>query len=142
MQFDFPPVEDESQRAAIENAIGQCVRVFYEKGVQDPLLGSVFADAIPDLEGHIQIVQNFWSKSLLGTERYEGQPFASHIKLPIEPEHFRRWLDLFVESARETLPQTQAEQAIAKATHMAQCFQSGLFPFTGADGKPSRTPPQ
>jgi hemoglobin len=141
MQFDFPKIHDEMQRAAIETAIGQCVRAFYAKGVKDPLLGSVFADSISDLDHHIEIVQNFWSKSLLGTERYEGQPFAAHVKLPIEPEHFQRWLELFVEAAQETLPATQAEQAIAKASHMAQCFQSGLFPFTGKDGKPSRLPP-
>jgi hemoglobin len=24
---------------------------------------------------------------------------------------------------------------------MAQCFQAGIFPFTGSDGKPSRHPP-
>jgi hemoglobin len=142
MQFDFPKIQDEAQRATIEDAIGHCIHAFYEKGIRDPLLGSIFANSIPDLESHIQIVRNFWSKSLLGTERYEGQPFAAHVNLPIEPEHFNRWLELFVESARETLPETQAEQAIAKATHMAQCFQSGLFPFTGADGKPSRLPPQ
>jgi hemoglobin len=142
MQFDFPKIHDEGQRAAIDKAIGECVRAFYAKGVTDPLLGSIFADAIPDLESHVEIVHNFWSKSLLGTERYEGQPFGVHVNLPIEPEHFQRWLELFVEAARETLPQTQAEQAIAKASHMAQCFQSGLFPFTGKDGRPSRLPPQ
>lgn len=141
MQFDFPKIQDEAQKAVIEVAIDRCVHVFYEKGLRDPLLGSIFANSIPDLESHIQIVRNFWSKSLLGTERYEGQPFAAHVKLPIEPEHFQRWLELFIETARETLPETQAEQAIAKASHMTQCFQSGLFPFTGADGKPSRLPP-
>jgi hemoglobin len=142
VQFDFPPVKDETQRAAIEDAIGQCVQAFYEKGIRDPLLRSVFVNSIPDLESHLKIVRDFWSRSLLGTERYEGQPFAAHVKLPIEPEHFKRWLELFVETARETLPDTQAEQAVAKATHMTQCFQSGLFPFTGPDGKPSRSPPQ
>lgn len=142
MQFDFPPVKDEIERAAIEDAIGQCVHAFYEKGIRDPLLGPVFVNSIPDLDGHMQIVRNFWSKSLLGTERYEGQPFAAHVKLPVEPEHFERWLKLFAETARETLPQTQAEQAVAKATHMTQCFQSGLFPFMGPDGRPSRSPPQ
>ena len=141
MQFDFPKIQDEAQKAAIEDAIDRCVHVFYEKGLRDPLLGSIFANSIPDLDSHIQIVRNFWSKSLLGTERYEGQPFAAHVKLPIEPKHFQRWLELFIETARETLPETQAEQAIAKASHMTQCFQSGLFPFTGADGRPSRLPP-
>ncbi|MBY6242512.1 group III truncated hemoglobin [Methylosinus sp. Sm6] len=138
--FEFPVVQDEAERAAIETAISAFVRGFYDKGLADPLIGPVFA-AIPDLDGHLAIIENFWSKSLLRTERYEGHPFSVHVNLPIEPEHFTRWLELFVEAARESLPTTQAEQAIAKATHMAQCFQGGLFPFTGADGRPSRHPP-
>ena len=142
MTFDFPPVDDAGERAEIEESIKACVHAFYAKGAADPLLGPIFAGAIPDLEGHMTIVANFWSKSLLKTERYDGHPFASHIDLPIEPEHFSRWLELFVETAKETLPQAQAEQAVAKASHMAQCFQSGLFPFTGPDGKPARLPPQ
>jgi hemoglobin len=141
MQFEFPEVQDEAERARIETAIGECVRAFYAKGVADPLLGPVFTGAIPDLDAHLEIIENFWSKSLLGTDRYQGHPFPVHMNLPIEPEHFQRWLELFVETARETLPQTQAEQAVAKATHMTQCFQGGLFPFTGADGRPSKLPP-
>jgi hemoglobin len=137
--FEFPEIHDEAERASIETAIGVFVRSFYDKGLADPLIGPVFA-AIPDLDGHLVIIENFWSKSLLRTERYEGHPFPVHMNLPIEPEHFTRWLELFVEAAREALPATQAEQAIAKATHMAQCFQGGLFPFTGADGRPSRHP--
>jgi hemoglobin len=142
MQFEFPPVENAAERAAVEDAIKECVKVFYEKGAADPLLGPIFSDTIHDLEKHRDIVADFWSKSLLHTERYEGQPFGVHVNLPVEPEHFARWLQLFTESVRETMPKAQAEQAIAKASHMTQCFQSGLFPFTGADGKPSRTPPQ
>ncbi len=104
------------------------------------MLGPVFANSIADLDRHIEIVRDFWSRSLLHTERYKGHPFPVHIHLPIEPAHFQRWLELFVEAAKETLPGTQAEQAIAKASHMAQCFQSGMFPFKGVDGQPSRTP--
>ncbi len=107
----------------------------------DPLLGPLFTSAIPDLPGHLNIIKNFWSRSLLGTERYQGHPYPVHTNLPIEPEHFQRWLALFIESAQETLPQPQAGQAIAKASHMAQCFEAGMFPFTGANGKPSRHPP-
>ena len=139
MQFDFPHVHDKDKRAAIETAIDDCVRSFYAKGADDPLLGPILTNSIANLDHHIEIVKNFWSRSLLRTERYEGQPFSVHLNLPIEPEHFKRWLELFVETAKETLPQTQAEQAIAKASHMALCFQSGMFHFVGADGKPSRS---
>jgi hemoglobin len=140
MTFDFPRIEDGAERAQIETAIIACVRAFYEKGGADPLLGPVFAAAIPDLDSHIQTVANFWSKSLLHTERYEGHPFSSHMNLPVEPEHFSRWLELFAEAAKETLPQTQASQAIAKASHMTQCFKAGLFPFKDKNGRPTRLP--
>lgn len=138
--FDFPHIDDAAEREKIEAAISACVRSFYEKGAADPLLGPVFSGAIPDLESHMTIVANFWSKSLLHTERYDRQPFAAHIDLPIQPEHFGRWLELFTEAARETLPQTQADQAIAKASHMTQCFRAGLFPFKDSEGRPSRLP--
>ncbi|HEY8125777.1 MAG TPA: group III truncated hemoglobin [Methylocystis sp.] len=137
----IPPIEDAAEREKLEAAIGNCVRRFYAKSADDPLLGPIFT-AIDGLDQHMGIVTNFWSRSLLGTERYQGQPFAAHIHPPIEPAHFARWLELFSESANETLPKTQAEQAIVKAAHMTQCFQSGLFPFLGADGKPSRVPAQ
>ncbi|MGD9544890.1 MAG: group III truncated hemoglobin [Methylocystis sp.] len=141
MEPTIAPIEDAAERAKLEVAINDCVRRFYAKGAEDPLLGPIFT-AIPGLDEHMGIVANFWSRTLLGTDRYQGHPFAAHINLPIEPAHFTRWLELFRETASETLPETQAEQAIAKAAHMTQCFQSGLFPFTGADGKPSRVPAQ
>lgn len=128
-----------SSTDALEAAINDCVRKFYDKGAKDVLLGPIF-DTIPELETHMGVVADFWSKALLGTTRYEGLPFAAHIHLPVEPEHFTRWLELFREAARETLPASQAEQAISRAEHMAQCFQRGLFPFTGKDGRPSRKP--
>lgn len=139
MEPVIPPIEDGAERDRLEIAIDDCVRRFYAKGAEDPLLGPIFM-AIDGLDQHMGIVANFWSRTLLGTERYQGQPFAAHINLPIEPQHFTRWLELFSVSANEALPKTQAEQAIAKAAHMTQCFQSGLFPFVGADGKPSRVP--
>jgi hemoglobin len=139
MTFDFPRI-DAAERERIEAAIEVCVRAFYKRGLADPVLGPVLAGSIHDLETHVATVANFWSKSLLHTERYDGHPYTVHTHLPVGPEHFARWLELFKEAAVENLPQTQAEQAVAKATHMAECFQAGLFPFIGADGQPSRTP--
>jgi hemoglobin len=142
LTLNVPEGVDETQKGAIELAIGDCVERFYAKGAADPLLGPVFAGAIADFPAHLEIVKNFWSHALLGSDRYRGQPYPVHTRLPIEPEHFRRWLDLFVETAQETLPDPVAGQAAAKAAHMTDCFQAGIFPFTGVDGKPSRRPPR
>jgi hemoglobin len=131
---------EEASSERSEAAIRACVRRFYEKGGDDPLLGPIFAASIEELAPHLEIVSNFWSHALLGTDRYQGTPFGVHVNLPVAPEHFARWLALFVESATETMPATLAAQAIARAEHMTQCFQSGLFPFKDAQGKPSRVP--
>ncbi len=126
--------------ASSEAAIRACVKRFYEKGGADDLLGPIFENSIHELEPHLEIVANFWSHALLGTTRYQGTPFGVHVNLPVEPEHFGRWLALFSEAAKETMPEGLAAAAIARAEHMTQCFQSGLFPFKDAEGRPSRVP--
>lgn len=123
-----------------EAAIRACVRRFYLKGDADPLLGPIFAASIPELDPHLEIVADFWSHALLGTDRYQGTPFGVHVNLPVEPEHFSRWLALFIETAKETMPEALAAQAIARSNHMTYCFQSGLFPFKDAQGRSSREP--
>lgn len=111
-----------------EDDLKRLVESFYGRAAADPLLGPVFARAIPDWEGHYQIVQNFWSRTLLGTARYSGMPFAAHIPLQLKPEHFTRWVTLFGETAVEVLEPVAAARAIAKVEHMSTCFQAGLFP--------------
>ena len=132
--------EAKTDNGAAEAAIRACVMRFYEKGGADPLLGPICEKTIAELEPHLEIVSNFWSHALLGTTRYQGTPFGVHVKLPIEVEHFPRWLSLFTEAAKETMPEELASAAIARAEHMTQCFQSGLFPFKDAEGNPSKDP--
>ncbi len=93
-----------------------------------------------DWEHHLKRLQDFWSRSLLGTERYSGFPFPAHLQPPVEPEHFSRWMALFEKTAQETLSPALAEKAIEKARHMSTCFQAGIFPFTDSHGEPSRFP--
>jgi len=123
-----------------EAAIAACVRSFYDQARQDTLLGPVFNHMIRDWDSHLALVQNFWSRALLGTKRYDSSPFLSHANLPIEPEHFVRWLELFAATAKASLPPELAEKACAKANHMAESFKAGLFPFVDAQGRPSRQP--
>lgn len=117
------------QGADIEAAIERCVRAFYAKAHADALLGPVMTAAIADFERHVATICDFWSRALLGTERYQGKAFPAHIGLPIRPEHFERWLDLFAEAARAELPAEQATAALDKAQHMAKSFMAGLFPL-------------
>jgi truncated hemoglobin YjbI len=109
-----------------EDELGALVREFYEHARVDPLIGPIFAGAIRDWEGHYKVVQNFWSRTMLGTARYSGNPFGPHRDLSLSPEHFDRWIALFTAAARQVLQPTAAERAVAKVQHMSQCFQAGL----------------
>jgi hemoglobin len=126
--------------AAQEAAIDRMVRSFYERGLEDDVLGPIFRAAIHDWDAHIPIVASFWSSMIHGTQRYQGNSFGVHTKLTFEPHAFDRWIAVFESAANEALTPEDAAKAIRIARHMAQSFKVGLFPFTGADGKPSRKP--
>ncbi|MFG1432522.1 group III truncated hemoglobin [Xanthobacter sp. V2C-8] len=128
---DWPDGAREQLAAQIhvtEADLERLVREFYAAASSDPVLGPVFARAIPDWEGHYRVVQNFWSRALLGTGRYTGNPFSAHISLQLRPEHFTLWVALFKLTARRVLEPAAADRAIAKVEHMSTCFQAGLFP--------------
>ena len=116
------------------------VRQFYAAARADDRLGPLFAAAVTEWDSHIRTVADFWSHVLLGTSRYNRHPFPLHRHLPIELEHFDRWMELFSRAADATLPPNAAAKAKARAAHMTLSFRCGLFPFTGADGRPSRLP--
>jgi truncated hemoglobin YjbI len=112
--------------AVSEDELAALVREFYGHARVDPLIGPIFTRAIHDWEGHYKVVQNFWSRTMLGTERYSGNPFGPHRDLNLTPEHFDRWIDVFTAAARKVLQPSAAERAIAKVQHMSVCFQAGL----------------
>ena len=122
-----------------EEAIERMVRLFYERGFADEVLGPIFRDAIHDWEPHIAIVCDFWSGVIHGTKRYTRNAFGPHAKLKFEPEAFERWLATFESAARDALAPEDAARAIAVARHMAQSFKVGLFPFT-KNARASRVP--
>lgn len=104
---------------------------FYDRARADPVLGPLFDDAIKDWDGHIALVADFWSSTLLRTGRYRGNPFMAHATLPLEPAHFDLWLGHFEAVAADCLPAALAEQAVAKARHMSRSIMAGLFTVPG-----------
>ncbi|MFC6049529.1 group III truncated hemoglobin, partial [Methylobacterium hispanicum] len=64
------PILDEAALAAFLDA-------FYARVRQDPLIGPVFAAAVPDAAWprHMATIRDFWSSVLLKTGRYKGNPF-------------------------------------------------------------------
>lgn len=109
-----------------EAMIERLVRGFYVRVQGDPLLGPVFAARIQDWEPHLQRMCAFWSSVALMSGRYHGQPMRVHAPLPIDAEHFDRWLSLFEESARELCPPVAAEHFVERSRRIAESLELGI----------------
>ena len=127
-EADFPETVAEPMEVS-EADLDRLVRVFYGRALEDDVIGPVFRGHVSDWEHHFDIVQNFWSRAFLRTERYKGGPFAPHLGLNLKPEHFERWVALFRETAESELKPAAARAAIARVEHMSAAFQAGLFPL-------------
>jgi hemoglobin len=54
------------------------------------------------------------------TGRYHGRPVPAHTPLPIDGAHFRRWLELFRETANEVCTPVGAAHLIERAERIAR----------------------
>lgn len=106
--------------------IERLVRHFYQRIRADDLLGPVFAARIADWEPHLARMCTFWSSISLMSGRYTGSPMQKHLPLPIEAEHFDRWLALFRESAQAVCTPAAAEYFQERAARIAQSLEMGM----------------
>ena len=116
----------EAERAITEEEIASLVERFYAKVRRDPEIGPIFNGAIQDWDEHIALLKDFWSSVLLATGRYRGKPMMAHLPLPIERQHFDRWLHLFADTANEVMPASQAAMVTSKAERIAETLKLGL----------------
>ncbi|KAF0190085.1 MAG: hypothetical protein FD168_383 [Desulfobulbaceae bacterium] len=110
-----------------EEDISRLVRKFYARALGDETLRGILEGAIHDWKTHHQAVENFWSNTLLQTDRYQGNMFDLHAALPLRLEHFDSWLTLFHQTAHEVLPAAAAAKVINRAEHVAKRFKAGMF---------------
>ncbi|QNI38137.1 group III truncated hemoglobin [Edaphobacter albus] len=109
-----------------EAEISTLVDTFYDKVRRDPDIGPIFNAIVGDWPHHLATLKNFWSTVLLTTGRYKGDPMMTHLQLPLDPDHFSRWLALFAETAREIFLPEAASVVIAKSERIAENFQAGI----------------
>lgn len=113
----------------IENIddIKKMVNTFYAKARKDDLIGPIFNDKIQNhWPEHLEKLYSFWQSILLDKRTYNGYPFPPHAKLPIEKEHFDRWLSLFVEIVDNLFVGDIANEAKSRAFKIADVFQGKL----------------
>src|SRR5207248_462503 len=115
-----------------EAAIVALVERFYRKARRDPVIGPVFNNSVEDWDEHLKKLCDFWSSVMLTTGRYKGNPMAAHLKLPMEPEFFTRWLALWRETAGELFTADLAARFRQKAERIAESLKLALFYRPGA----------
>ncbi|QWG16885.1 group III truncated hemoglobin [Bradyrhizobium sediminis] len=114
-----------------EPLIERLVRGFYTRVRSDAVLGPVFEARIHDWEPHLQRMFAFWSSVALMSGRYHGTPMAKHMPLPVDADHFDRWLALFEETAREVCSPEAATHFVELARRIAASLELGI---AGAQG--------
>ncbi|WP_232621663.1 group III truncated hemoglobin [Thioclava electrotropha] len=115
-----------AQTGLDEDKLTQLVHRFYDKVRADAVLGPIFASRIPDWGPHLQRMVDFWSSVALMTGRYHGAPMQVHASLPVEWDHFERWLMLFRETAIETCPPEGAAHVIERAERIARSLHMAV----------------
>ena len=110
-----------SEQKITEAEISNLVDRFYAKVQLDPVIGPIFNQAIKDWPAHLALLKNFWSTVLLTTGR-----MMTHLQLPLQSDHFKRWLDLFAETATEVMPPAHAATVIEKSQRIATNFKMGI----------------
>jgi hemoglobin len=121
-----------------EQQISTLVDSFYAKVRRDEEIGPIFNAIIDDWPHHLDLLKKFWSTVLLTTGRYKGDPMMKHLQLPLDPDHFNRWLALFAETANEVLPPPIAANIVAKSERIAQNFQAGIAYQQARDAQSGR----
>jgi len=120
-----------------ELAIAALIERFYSKARRDPVIGPVFNAAVEDWDAHLCTLCDFWSSVMLTTGRYKGNPMAAHVKHPIEPAFFDRWLALWRETAAELFAPPLAERFRDKAERIAESLKLALFFRPGSGRVPA-----
>ena len=112
------------------------VNNFYDKVQKDQLIGPIFNDRIQTRwPEHLAKMYTFWQTVLLGEHTYFGSPFPPHAQLPVEREHFERWLSLFSQTLDELFTGEVAKEAMWRANKMAEMFQYKIEHFRKNAGR-------
>jgi len=119
-----------------EAMVRDVVHGFYGEIRSDDLLGPIFNGAIApdDWPRHLAKMCDFWSATLLRTDRYDGRPLPPHLAIPgLGEAHFRRWLGLFRATVRRLCPPEVAQLFMDRALRIAHSFRLAVAFSRGED---------
>ncbi|MBV7534829.1 group III truncated hemoglobin [Duganella sp. sic0402] len=110
-------------------SIATLVHQFYDGVRADPELGPVFDSAIgANWDPHLARMVDFWSTVMLGSRNFQGNVYGKHMLLNgITPDHFLRWLQMFVATTNQLFSTADAEEFQTVARRIAASLQLGFF---------------
>ncbi|HYG40867.1 MAG TPA: group III truncated hemoglobin [Cytophagales bacterium] len=113
------------------------VDTFYAKVRKDELLADIFNNVIQDhWPEHLEKLYKFWQTVLLKDHTYFGSPFVPHAGLPVNIEHFNRWIALFYETLDENFEGQVTDEAKWRAAKMAEMFHYKIEFYRNSSEKP------
>lgn len=113
------------------------VNEFYAKVRKDALLKDIFDSIIQDRWPiHLEKMYAFWQTVLLGEHTYKGTPFPPHAVMPVEQEHFEKWLQLWTETLDNNFIGDKADRALWQGQRMAEMFLSKIRYLRDTDAVP------
>lgn len=109
------------------------VDTFYDKVQKDDFIGPIFNDKIGNRwPEHLEKMYRFWQTILLEVHSYSGSPFPPHKHLPVDKEHFDRWMEIFVATVDTLFEGPIADEAKLRAKNMAEMFNYKINYFRDA----------
>ena len=113
--------------------IKSLVDTFYNHVQKDDFIGPIFNEKIggrwPE---HLEKMYRFWQTILLEVHSYSGSPFPPHKHLPVDKEHFDRWMKIFVATVDTLFKGSTADEAKLRAKNMAEMFTYKINYFRDA----------
>lgn len=107
---------------------------FYGLVRQDELLAPIFLYRLNTYwQPHLEKMYTFWNAALFGEKGYVGNPFAKHATMPVESEHFSRWMALFTATVDKYFEGPVAEEAKNRGRIMAFNFERRIDGLRGTD---------
>ncbi|WP_187264789.1 group III truncated hemoglobin [Pontibacter beigongshangensis] len=107
---------------------------FYTLVRKDELLAPIFLFRLNTYwKPHLEKMYTFWNAALFGVRGYTGNPFAKHATMPVDGEHFERWLSLFIGTVDTYFEGPMAEEAKKRALIMATNFERRIDGLKGTD---------
>ncbi len=100
--------------------IQHLVDSFYQKVVQDKMIGPFFTDVVKvNWEKHLPIMYTFWENTLFYTGNYKGKLIEKHqavsAKSELKTEHLQQWMKLWTQTVQENFQVEKADEAISRA---------------------------